>query len=235
MGYTLRAWALDTDDLIRRAQSGDPEFIRRLKSSGAVDLEHIESLLQEMEVGVDDPDQGKPGFFARLFGAKEPPARELRTTPLTVDECLDHLFAGGQKHENAWFAYGYILTGAAELLGEELDNGPFQSMRSSSNWMPELSKGLKRAGVAPNVFCPDDHLMDRRLPINLPDPDDFPYTGYMTASEAAAALAALEKADLDAASKVTKAPDHAVLSYNTLLGWMKTASGKGWGIFSSYS
>jgi hypothetical protein len=235
MGYTLEAWTLDTDDLIRRAQAGDEALIAKVKGFEGSDLDRISKLLEEMEVGVDDPEEGKPGFFARLFGAKAPEPRELRTTPLTVDECLNHLFSGGEKHQDAWFAYGYLLTWAAGALGEELDNGPFQSMRSGANWLPELAKGLKKAGVSPNVFDPDTHLTGRPLPVDLPETDDFPYTGYLTASETAAALTALEMADFQAAAAATKTPDHALVSYRAMLGWMKTATAKGWGIFASYA
>jgi AcrR family transcriptional regulator len=170
MSYLLTPIAVDLARITAALGSKDQSLFDTLVERYGDDFAQIDALRDD---GDDDDD--------------EPPV------PSTHD-ALRHLIFAHPYHPAAGFKYAYALEYILKYFGDHLSNDHWFSMRSE--WAETVDTALAAAGVPEQTFRVGPHLMYRGSPVPIPDPDDFPFVGYLRTPEIPAALTVLRTATL---------------------------------------
>lgn len=169
------------------------------------------------------------GFFGKLFGTgrKDLVAEVLRDQgpldeddgfdddEITVEQALRELCAGGELSSDEGAPYAYALFALCNQLGEFQPNAEWSTMRSRRAEC--VDEALASAGVPAETLRVQDHLMYRGAPVDIPQPFDFPFVGYLTNAELAPASRALSDADLSAI------PEEFRPAVVQIAGWLERA------------
>jgi hypothetical protein len=169
MGYGITPVAVDLDDVRAVVGSKDGALLEALTDEFRNGLGRIDAH--------DDPDD------------EEGP-------PLSAATVLRQIVMGEDYDRSWWlgFKYGYVFELLCLRFGEELSNSEWSAMRG--RWVDVVDEALEKAGVDKGRFRVGHHIMCRGAPIDLPEPDDFPFIGYLLKHEIPQAYEALSAADL---------------------------------------
>jgi hypothetical protein len=135
---------------------------------------------------------------------------------LTVREALRQIIMGGAPDSRSGSTYAYAFKLLCEHFGKFLPNAPLLPIRLS--FIDDVDGALREMGAFDAVSL--SKLAYRGLPINLPSPDDFPMTGYMTPEEIRPALAQLS------AAKYAGEDRDIAEAIDCIQSWLKAASDK---------
>jgi hypothetical protein len=116
----------------------------------------------------------------------------------TINDAIDDLINGAELRKGYGHLYGYVVEGMCWEMGKMLDNDELGGM--NADWSEELNQAMQDGGVSEEILSLTGHLMYRRSPVEIPEPDDFPFIGYLTKAEIPAALAAMKQANFEEAS-----------------------------------
>lgn len=139
----------------------------------------LESFLQRMFEGDDDDDE-----------LDDEPIRELSTGGALAD-----LILGRERDPAYGFKYGYALKMLCEHLGTQPFHDSWCSIRLAA--FDATDKNLADLGIAAGDFSTKEFFTSRGAPVPLPEPDDFPFMGYLTNAEIAALRAKLDKSRIE--------------------------------------
>jgi hypothetical protein len=120
----------------------------------------------------------------------------------TLNDAIDDLISGAEFRKGYGHLYGYVIEGMCEEMGTMLDNSELGGM--NADWAEEVDQGMQDAGVSKDTLSLTGHLMYRKSPVPIPEPDDFPFIGYLTKGVIPAAAAAMEAADLNSLGEEQK-------------------------------
>lgn len=145
---------------------------------------------------------------------------------VSLEGALQDLLLGKELHPD----YGHLYAYAYELLcwhlGEHLSNECWSAMRGA--WADTVDEALASAGVSKQVFGINNHLMFRGAPIQIPEPADFPFMGYLLASEVPLALKEIRSADLTSLGREVRE------AIEELRGWLETCQERGCDLMCFY-
>jgi hypothetical protein len=115
--------------------------------------------------------------------AEDEPEDEPDDDEISLGQALRDLVMGQPPVEGSAHQYGYALEQLCHHLGERLD---------CDEWCDIRWEVIEATGM--------EEIMDRKSPVPLPETDDFPAVGYLTAGEVAALAAKLEQGPLTTAA-----------------------------------
>jgi hypothetical protein len=149
------------------------------------------------------------GLFGRLFGSESAKLlkaikREYRyrfeqdevddDDEPTLEQALADLLAGNELNASYGHKYAYAFELLCDHFGEFLDNSAWSAMRGE--WADQVEDAMKQAGIDEQALSVRGHLMHRGPPVAIPEPDDFPFVGFLRKNEIADAARAIDSADL---------------------------------------
>jgi hypothetical protein len=108
-------------------------------------------------------------------------------------------------------------------------------MRSSSGWTKKVGEALTAAGMPKSVFEFEKMLTERGAPVPMPPMLDFPYIGYLEASEVMAAQAAMQNIDLAKVAEATGEAEYGAMAAENVKSWFDEAAAANQGIVAFYS
>lgn len=168
------------------------------------------------------------GMFGRLFGTgrKDLVTEVLRDQgpldeddgfddEITVEQALRELCSGSELSSSEGAPYAYALFALCNQLGEFQANAEWSSMRSRRAEC--VDEAIEKAGVPAETLRVQDHLMYRGAPVDIPEPFDFPFMGYLKNAELAPALKALSNTDQ------STIPEEFRAAVAQIVGWLKRA------------
>jgi hypothetical protein len=145
----------------------------------------------------------------------------------TLEVALHEIIEGKPMQESYGHQYARILKLLCWHFGKYLPNSHFSAMRSE--WAKRVDEGLVRAGVPPETFSLWRHLMNRGSPIAIPQPEDWPFIGYLKAAEIGPALRAVKAADLTVLDAQVRD------AVGELRGWLEVCSKAVWDLVCFYN
>lgn len=144
----------------------------------------------------------------------------------TLEEALHEVVEGRPLREGYGHKYGHVLKLLCWHFGEHLPNAHFSAMHH--DWADQVDGELIGAGVPEEAFGLKRHLMYRGAPVAIPEPDDFPFIGYLKAAEVGPALRALRAADFAELSPEVRD------AVEELRGWLEACSRGAFDLVSFY-
>ena len=114
----------------------------------------------------------------------------------TLEMALHEIIEGRPLRDGYGHKYAYVLEMLCWHYGRFLPNAHFSAMHY--DWADQVDGELIRAGVPEGTIGLKRHLMHRGAPVAIPEPDDFPFIGFLKAAEVGPALRAVQSADLAA-------------------------------------
>jgi len=140
----------------------------------------------------------------------------------TAYEALRQIVDGTIPAGTQGAVYAYAFKLLVEHFGKFQDNGCVYPWSSPD--FKNLDAALAEMGV-PFKF---GKLQWSGLPVKLPQPDDFPCTGWVSPEDVKKVDAAL------ATATYSGNDDHVREVINAMRGWFRNAAAKGWGLVSYY-
>jgi hypothetical protein len=134
---------------------------------------------------------------------------------LSCLDALKHLVNGDELNESHGYLYGYALEALCMQLGAELPN--ISGISGAGEWIEKTDSMLARHQVPLSLST----LVYGGSPIQIPQPDDYPFIGSWPVREIASALSVLERIDKNALD-----PEMAE-TFGQLEGWMTAALERG--------
>lgn len=217
------------------AQMVDLDNIR--KAFGSKDKKLMKAILDAHDIADDDTDVDE--FEEAEEGDEDLDLDELEELPSSQD-ALRHIIMGEPWARGIGSKYGYVFMTICEHLGERLDAPNWGETRAE--YLHEFDKVLAKVGVPASVVSMQALAGETDL-FPLPPRNDFPFIGTLTPAEAAAAakaLAAVDRAALEKASKKVKIsrgeiePEFVVASFDELLTWCQTCAANKKGLILFY-
>ena len=108
---------------------------------------------------------------------------------LSLEDALRHLIMDEERWDYEGPKYGHAVEMICSFYGEFLPNDHWTGI--PVHWPESVDEALHDTGVSVETFSILNHLLNRSLPIDIPEIDDFPAIGYLTQAEIPTALAAL--------------------------------------------
>jgi len=141
---------------------------------------------------------------------------------LSLRDALRQVIMGEALDPRAGSTYHYACKLICEHFGKFMPNAPLLPI--SLSFIEEVDDALRDMGVFEVISL--SNLAYRGLPVDLPRPDDFPMTGYMTSAEVRVA-----RERLDAA---TYGGDHTDIAeaIDCIRDMLQVVSDKGHGVLS---
>lgn len=128
----------------------------------------------------------------------------------------------GEAKPGAAFKYAYAFKLIVEHFGRHLPNGALYPIRGE--YMDAVDGALSAGGVTAISLS---GLSYGGFPVELPRPDDFPGTGYLTAAQ-------VVEADDQLRAMADPADPEVLDAVQDLRAWTREARAKGWGIVAFY-
>jgi hypothetical protein len=164
MSTTLEVYAVSLDELRRVAGSRDEGLISAIVVEQASWLAEIDAIRD-----VDEEEAGET---------------------LTCAQALAQIINGEIRAEVPWYQrhlYGYALEALCGHLGEPLEN--VSAITGASGWVDEVDAFLIENDVPIRL----SDLMFGKIPLEIPEPDDYPCIGSWSAGVIAGALVPLRR------------------------------------------
>jgi hypothetical protein len=109
---------------------------------------------------------------------------------LKAADALRELIDGQLSGDGGGYLYGYALKAICAHIGQELPE--ISGVAGASDWMNEVDGVLESKGLPMTLNA----LVYGGSPVEIPEPDDYPFIGKWDASKVPAALASFRAADL---------------------------------------
>jgi hypothetical protein len=198
-------------------------------------------LLKQVVEAADLPDDDTDAdeFEEAEDGDEDIDLDDIEELPSSQD-ALRHIIMGEPWARGIGSKYGYVFLALCEHLCEELERASWGETRAE--YVEAFDKVLRKVGVKADVVSLST-LTGGHGDFPLPPRGDFPFIGSMTAAEvarAAAALGAVDRAALEAASKAVKIsrgevdPAFVAACFDELRGWCETCAAAGKGLIVFY-
>lgn len=243
MGYSLSIYSAPAGAVQSALGSKDQALFDAIASKYKQKLKDNDEFFEDEESEEDDDDEdvqlsGCLGFILKkVFKVKERPAYEgpkMTGEYATSEELLHQLIFGESPDSRCGAKLGYVFEMLVEHLGQLEDSGPFEQMRSGSNWTGNFDDILAKGGVSPEKFSIEGSLKERFAPIRVPYPDDFPAYGYATAAELSAVAEAIKSPKLDELVGKHEYGETAVDSLKAVRAWVSLGADQNRDIFGFY-
>jgi hypothetical protein len=145
---------------------------------------------------------------------EEEPTREL-----TTGAALAHLILGGKPDPAVGYKYGYALSMLCEHIGTVPEHDSWCTIRSAA--FDAVDEVLETIGVPPAEFTTHKFLVNRGSPVAIPEPDDFPYIGYLERDEIRKLLGRLDPAKVEAAIRDADEQEWLRTAIDELRSWLE--------------
>jgi hypothetical protein len=110
---------------------------------------------------------------------------------LSCREAVAQIVNGDPLSPHLGYVYGYALEAICASLGRELPN--VAGISGASDWVDEVDETLRSKGVPVELT----NLIFGGSPLEIPEPDDYPFIGSWPPSVIPAALGAIRGVDLE--------------------------------------
>jgi hypothetical protein len=172
----------------------------------AVSVERLKGVIGSRDEGlIEAIVEGQEGFLESIDDIDD----EAETT---CAEAVAELINGEVSEDAPGYLYGYALEAICSHLGEELPN--VCPISGASDWIEEVDEVLERKGIPVRL----NRLVYADSPVEIPEPDDYPFIGEWTAAEVAGAVAAFQTADL------TDVDEEMAETIEQMRGWVEVAA-----------
>ena len=133
---------------------------------------------------------------------------------LDLETAIRDLITGVEPNPEYGHLYAYGLELICWHFGEHLSNEHWSAMQGE--WADTVEAALQSLGLDQTILGIHNHIFYRGAPLPLPEPDDFPFIGFVLNREIQPALNALNSLRLDALNR------EVMDAVSEIQGWLQT-------------